>query len=289
MSDPRPQLRVERSDSQAIRRFAHRAMACEFEIFIEHTDAGYAAQAAQAAFGECDRLEAELSRFVSTSDVMRVNGSRPGEWVCVGIDLLNCIELARRIAQETGGALDLTLGAVSDRVPGARSGMDLLLIDRARRMLSWREAGARLDLGAIGKGYALDRMADILGEWSITSALLHSAQSTVLGLGGGWRVALRHPLDGQAEVTSVTLDGRAVSGSANVLHGPHIFDPRTLRPAREHLGAWALAPTAIEADALSTAFLAMDEAQIGDYCRAHRGVSAYLLDRSGFKRVEPES
>lgn len=286
----------------ALHRFGYEAMRCTWGLDILHAEAGYAAQAAQAAFDEVDRLEAELSRFRPTSDVARVNAARVGETVPIGADCHDCLRLAQRVWRATGGAFDVTynsrVGASAPlRVPSADPSpapqqpaaadaatgghMSALRIADDARAVTILSHGVHVDLGAIGKGYALDRVLAVLDEWSIAHARAHCGQSTVAARGrapGGapWTAAVRHPQRPDVALREIHLQGRALSGSGNALYRPHVRDPRTGDPASGALAAWALTPSASLADALSTAFLVMAPAEVEAFCAAQPGVGALL-------------
>ncbi len=133
-------------------RFSHAAMATVFEVHCAHPDPAYARQAAQAAFDLVDRLEGELSRFIANSDVSRINHLAVGESTRVSPGTMECLEIAWHLHALTGGAFDVTIGSGIGR---------LELVPEDFTVLA-REGGARLDLGGIGKGYAVDRMAEVL-------------------------------------------------------------------------------------------------------------------------------
>ena len=97
-------------------RFAHEAMATVFEVVCAHDDAGYARQAAQAAFDLVDRLERELSRFIANSDVSRVNALAAGRATRVSPETMECLEIARRMHALTGGAFDISIGSGLERL-----------------------------------------------------------------------------------------------------------------------------------------------------------------------------
>jgi thiamine biosynthesis lipoprotein len=276
----------------AVHRFVHHAMACEWGIHIADQDEKYAAQAARAALAEVDRLEQELSRFVPSSDIARINALRPGKALRIGMDAFECLSLAAQIHVQTSGAFDVTIGAL---VPGHEArdsslithhsappvGMHLLALDRGTHTVAVQSAGLVVDLGAIGKGYAVDRAAEVLRQWNISAALIHSGQSTLFALGApagedAWPVAIRDPGDHAAALGSVRLRDAAVSGSGILLHGRHIIDPRTRSPADRKLGAWAIAPSAALSDAISTAFIVLSPEEIDGYCRTQPDVSAMI-------------
>lgn len=266
--------------SESEHRFAARAMGTAFEIVVRGTDPDYGAQIAGYAFRELERLEAELSRFLPDSDVSRIARLRTGETVRVGAGLLECLQLARRVGRETGGAFDVAMGT-PDRLP---HGADLIAVRADANEVTAGCDGPRIDLGGIGKGYALDEMAALLELWEVPSALLHGGESTIRTAGsvpeGGWPLALRAPGSDKA-LGDFGLTGGALSGSAAVLHGDHILDPRTGRPPEHRAAAWALADSAALADALSTAFMVMSESQVEDYCRRHPAIGAALLPHAG--------
>ncbi len=276
-------------------RFVHPAMAATFEIYIANEDAAYAGQAAGAAFDELDRLERDLSRFIENSDISRINQASPGETIRVGLDAFACLTRCKVLCDETGGAFDPAIGTLldcwknsarssrilsSDELAYARenSGMHRLELDKIRHAVCKR-AFVQIDLGGFGKGYALDRMAAMLCEWDIGRALLHGGWSTVLALNGptddGWPVSIRHPESGET-LRRFSLLNQALSGSG-LRKGPHIFDPRTTEPIRDFRAAWSLAPTAADADALSTAFLVMTGEEAEAYCRKHPGSGGVRL------------
>ncbi|MFO0838029.1 MAG: FAD:protein FMN transferase [Phycisphaerae bacterium] len=163
-------------------------------------------------------------------------------------------------------------------------GFDQLAIDLSHRRVRV-PAGMMLDLGAIGKGFAVDRAIALLREWSITAALLHSGQSTAYALGAPpgqahWPVAIRDPLNHAAILARLGLREIALSGSGTLLHGPHIIDPRTRRPASGPLGAWVASPSAAFSDAASTAMMVLSDAEALRFC-AGRAITAWRATLHG--------
>ncbi len=271
-------------------------MNTQFEILIPETDADqtYAAQAAHAVFDELDRLENELSRFRSQSDIFRINHLKRGESTFVGLSTLDCLSIARAVHNETAGAFDISVGPLMTiyrdaggglRIPHsdeeswahARVGMKLFDLDEEERLVTVRADEIVLDLGAIGKGYALDQCADLLGDWSIKNALLNAGDSTVLGMGAasgseGWTVTA-----GNKSKREILLRNNALSGSGFHVQGAHIINPRTMRPVPPKPDrAWCIAPTAALSDALSTAFMVMKPEEIETLCVRNEGVLAIL-------------
>jgi len=114
MSKP-PAFSVEPQGKAAgpVHRFAFDAMASVFEVIIAGQEQRYARQAAEAASDEVERLERELSRFNPSSDVSQIGGLKPGEYARVGVATMECLMAAARVHAETGGAFDVTVGALA--------------------------------------------------------------------------------------------------------------------------------------------------------------------------------
>jgi thiamine biosynthesis lipoprotein len=271
------------------RRFSHAAMATVFEVHCVHGDEPYAGQAAQAAFEVVDRLEAELSRFVANSDVSRVNALAAGQSARVSPSTMECLEIARRLYGRTGRAFDVSIG----------SGLGRLDLDPDGFAVHARADGVRLDLGGIGKGYAVDRMAEVLEEWEVGHALVHGGFSSVLALEpppdrDGWPLTLSSPGPGSQEVLARVSARQLAFSASGTRKGAHILDPRTGR-AVEGRAAWAALARRAEAEAhgdagwpqavrspaavaegLSTAFMILPVEEIAELCRRGPGLEAWL-------------
>jgi len=281
-------------------------MTTVFELFIAGKSKEYARQAARAAFDELDRVERLFSRFDPTSEISRASRLRPGEKMMVGVETVECLATAARVQAETAGAFDINYRAGAGRARRGgktRRGPDVgppppnLLNLMSMRMVAGGFEVERLpgrarkktlpldlDLGAFGKGYALDRVREILADWSVGNALVHSGTSTALGLGPGprcpergWPVGTASAWECPGMPKEVRLVDRALSGSGTEVKGAHIIDPRTGRPARGHLAAWASHLSAAVSDALSTAFLVMRTEEVGRYCRTRPEVWALVI------------
>jgi thiamine biosynthesis lipoprotein len=169
--------------------------------------------------------------------------------------------------------------------------MEKVSIDREAGTIGLASPGVALNLGSIGKGYALDRVAEGLAQAGVATALLTSGASSVLALGAGpdgqgYLVGLRDPADHQQRLGTVRLSDAAlgVSGvgeqffSAGGRRLGHIIDPRTGWPVEGRTYAAVIAPTAALADALATAFFVGGRSVAEQYVKDHPEVSALVMD-----------
>ncbi len=282
--------------SLELHRFSRDAMATTFEVIIAgspEVDFLYASQAAEAIFTEIQRLEDELSRFRHGSYISQLNQLSAGESLSVSLAAWDCLSLAKTVFEESAGAFDITIGPLMQlwrTEDGTLREPEPERIELARRSIGSRlfeldESDLRVtvladhmvfDLGAIGKGYALDQAAAILEDWGIPNALLNAGDSTLLALGSPtvedpWSITLA---DG---ARSMTLRDRALSGSGFMVKGAHIMNPRTLRPVPiQDQRSYALAPSAALSDALSTAFMIMPPAEARALCDQYAGLVEVL-------------
>lgn len=252
-------------------------MATTFEFKVRHRNADYAMQALQGAFHEVDRLERLLSRFIEGSDIWRINMAEAGAVVPISQECHAVLSLAFGLHECTEGAFDVTVGGAVDGIRakgGALLGAEevenalesrvAVTLDREHPRVAVSGAGAGLDLGAIGKGFALDRTMEFLREWGIEDGLLSAGGSSVLAFGRGsssetgWPVRLR----GERIPVSFDLVDGALGASGLGEQGRHIVDPRRGGQCYRHARAWAKAPSAAVADALSTAWMTMTPEEI---------------------------
>ena len=281
------------SDTPPIVR-THQAMNTAFTVTIRSDDAALATSAAEAAFVRIDEIERLLSRFNDTSDVACIAALTPGEVGVVAPETMDALVACARVCEATGGAFDPTVGPVMRRLKKAgmkweelpkdiledafaRGGMQRLVLDAEHRRVSvtrdrlGRDTPLELDFGGIGKGFALDECAKTLeGEqFEMTDYLLDAGTSTQLVRGGPWRIGVGGVWKGRTrQKTVLELRGGAVSGSGFELQGAHVVDVRRKTAARRWAQTWSRSASAAVADALSTAALSMDAAEIERACMA---------------------
>ena len=272
--------------SDPIHVFAHQAMNTTFEVRIAAADGGYAAQAARECFAEIAGVEGRLSRFDETSDITAINQLAPGERLAVDQDTVECLRLALGLFEVTGGAFDPTVGQAVDRLRGGGAGTSEEHARRGRLLVAADvpvvqvvDGPVRVDLGAIGKGFALDRCVQILEDWELTRALLVcGGGSTALALdgprpGSGWTIGL--------DRREVSLERRAISASGFAVQGLHIVDPRTGGAGGRWARTWALCPSGAASDAYSTAWMNLDLAAIQAVCAQVPELTAVVLAMEG--------
>jgi thiamine biosynthesis lipoprotein len=282
-----------------VRRFSHEAMATVFEVLIVHSEAQYAAQAAQAAFELVDRLERELSRFIPNSDISRINALAAGERTRVTPTTLECLVIARHMFDLTGGAFDVSIG----------TGLPSLALDPDAFEVHATKAGVRVDLGGIGKGYAVDLVAELLEEWGLPRALVHGGFSSMLALNpppgaDGWPLTLSDPTMPSRVLVRLSPCQTAL-GASGIRKTDHIVDPETGEPVRQRLASWVtvprpqavreaaagegprLAATAV-ADALTTAFMLLAPEEIEALCARSPGAEAWVLAPAADPSLAPE-
>jgi thiamine biosynthesis lipoprotein len=289
-------------------RFARSAMATVFELLLPW-GTPWADDAASSALDLIDRLEGQLTVYRGTSEISRLNRVAAQAPVPVERRLFDLFTQANQITNETAGAFDITAGPLvkawgfflrqggvpDDAVLAAAKdcvGMNHVAFDSERRTIRYLRPGVEINLGSIGKGYALDRAAELIrDEFGITAGLLNGGNSSVLALGNppndprGWTVGLRNPADPEQRLAVVRLGGRAMATSASTYQQfaynnrklGHLLDPRSGRPAEGIALASAFAPTAAEADALATAFCVLGPDATRQYCETHPQVSAVVL------------
>jgi FAD:protein FMN transferase len=284
-------------------------MACDFDVQLSANRQDNSMEHVFAALDLVEALEAQLTIYRDDSEVMAINRRAATEAVPVEPRLFDLFRLAETLYHDTRGAFEITSGPLSEawgfsrregRIPTEeqlasareRVGMHHVVLDMVRQTIAFRRPGITVNFNSIGKGYALDRMAELLATNLVDEFLLHGGKSSVLargdqpGAGGpGWTVGLRHPLRPSERLAEFRLRDQALSTSGSgtqffIRRGRrygHILDPRTGKPAESLYSATVIAPTAAEADALSTAFYVMGPQEVERYCETHQSIAAVLV------------
>ena len=254
--------------------FNHRAMATHFQVRIAAEEKQYAAQAAQAAFDLLDQLEARLSRFRPSSDIAQAGQLGPGEKMRLSEPAFACLSVAKLMEETTHFAFCATPAALK-----SQPSLPQWNLIPAQQSIECMSGRLEFDLGAIGKGFALDRMAELINDWDCASFLLVAGGSSILAGDAppelpGWSCGLGEDNAGQR----IYLTQASLSGSGLAVKGEHILDPRTGQAAPRQRRAWVLADTAAESDALSTACMVLSEPELEEVLAKDQSWLAFLDD-----------
>lgn len=257
-------------DDRWVGRYSVEAMNTVFEVMIRHEDMDYAQKAAWNAFDSLGRVEQCLSRFVENSDISRINRMRPGQVLALEVDTFRCLYEALVYYQDTGGLFDVDYRSRQKAAADFTPLDETLSLDMDNMTLTLHGREVDLDLGGIGKGYAVDVLAHDLREWGIERALIHGGSSSVCSMGPkvGWPVNLILPGVPEPVLRGYSLENQAL-GASGLFKGDHIIDPATGRGLELRRAVWVTAPDAAAADALSTGMMLMEDTQIMEYCHRH--------------------
>lgn len=267
--------------SEAIRLEASRdAMGGTFTVVVYGENRPQMEGAVAGALEEAHRLDLLLSNYRPSSEWSRINREAARAPVVATPELFHILELCREYSVRSEGAFDITVGPLmkiwgfykgSGKLPHraeVRSALSVvgyrnLLLDSADRTVRFARPGMEIDPGGIGKGYAVDRMVDILKTNGIRAGFITAAGSSIYGLGAppndsrGWLVQIRDPRNSARTATDVYLRDASLSTSgaeekffmAEGKMFSHIMDPRTGYPAQGMLQVSILAPRAIDGEA----------------------------------------
>jgi thiamine biosynthesis lipoprotein len=238
--------------------------------------------AIEAVMAELRRIDNLMSHYKPESQLSQINQYANERPVPVDKELFDLIKLSTHYSEITEGAFDITYASVGylydyprhihpteeqirEKLPAVN--WRNMLLDEAHHTVRFEHPGMRIDLGGIGKGYAVDRGIDVLKARGIDRALVTAGgDSRIIGdrMGRPWLVAIRHPDNPSKVVTRIPLADSAVSTSGDYeryfdeggVRYHHIIDPRTGHSASKVRSATILAPTATQTDGMSkTAFV----------------------------------
>lgn len=275
---------------EPLRRFEFREphMGTTFRIVLYASDEATAAKAAKAAFARVAELNKIMSDYLPDSELMRLCKKSGDESVAVSEDLFRILNEAEKVAVQTDGAFDVTVGPLVRLWRRARRTRTLPRPDELKRALAcvdYRKVrlsangrtvrlllmGMLLDLGGIAKGYAADAALAVLRRHGITRALVAAGGDIAVGAAPpgttGWEVGiapLKEP--GAAPTHRLLLTNAAVSTSGDLYQAveiagkrySHIVDPKTGLGLVGRRSVTVIAPNATTTDALATALCVMD-------------------------------
>jgi len=256
------------------------AMGSTYTVELYGTDRIAMEAAADAAFDEVRRLDDMLSNYKPDSELSQVNRRAAQAPVKVSPEFFQLLEKCLEYSRESDGAFDLTVGPLmrvwgfykgSGHLPHraevqaalTKVGYRHVHLDKAAGTVSFDRAGVELDPGGIGKGYAVDRMVDVLKQKGVRIALVAGSGSSIYGMGApptqpnGWRVEIKNPWDSSKTLAEVNLKDMSMSTSGSYekffrAEGKtyaHIMDPRTGFPAQGSVSVSVVAPRTIDSEA----------------------------------------
>ena len=292
-------------------RIGRRAMACQFQVFLNAGQYANDSEIAIAALDEIDALESMLTVYRRDSEVALANQQAAAEAVMLSDSLAELIDLSLQLFEITNGAFDMTAGPLADlwsqsrrsgamptdealRAALANVGSQYIRFEQKKQRIRFLRPGVVMNFGGIGKGFAIEAASCQLRLQGIENFLFHGGRSSVLARGKRasgrgeefWRVGLVHPLRPTERLAEVVLQDRSLSTSGSQSQSfhyqgrryGHILDPRTGMPAETGvLSATVLHPSAAWADALSTALFVMGPQEAMDCCRKYPEISAILV------------
>ena len=266
--------------------FTNEAMRTVFSLRFPDVDEIQARGIARLCFEQIDLLESRLNRHLEGSEIWRINHMEAGETLYLSDACHRCLLLALEAGARTGGLFDITLGK---RIEHAKSGSAGELPPLAGRLslhpdvvaITCEEPGRELDLGGIGKGFALDELRALLDEWSVNDALVAAGASSMLAVGSrGWPV----DLIGDRSTHRVVLKNQALSASGTGIQGSHIVRPEGLGDECEDLPCkrvWVMAESAALAEVWSTALMMVAPEWIEEMIAGEGGLTAVYVEKDG--------
>jgi thiamine biosynthesis lipoprotein len=293
-----------------------RAMGSLFEVYLAGTDRETLVAAADEALNEVERLERQLSHYRDDSDIARLNKNAAKQWVRLEPKLYALLKHCAQITEETDGAFDITAGPLikawgfyrgEGRIPENEKikeilqnvGIYRILFDDEDHLVYFTTKGLDINLGAVGKGYAMDAAAETLRFFGVKSAVVHGGQSTIYALGSppdamGWEFTVKDPRDRETPIETVLLRDEAISTSGNYeqffevdgVRYSHIIDPMTGRPAQGVISVSVIAPSAADSDALSTAFFVLGRERTEEYCLTHPNIRVIMVEARPLNEIE---
>ncbi len=268
--------------------FTHDAMNTTFNLRIREPDADLAADMARECCEHLDFLEARLSRFIDGSDVSRINHLQAGETLYISEPTHQCLLAALDAYARTGGLFDITLGSRIEHRKSAVEGdlpplVGKLTIHPDVAAVSCEAPGREIDLGGIGKGFALDQLKALLTEWGAEGALLSAGASSHRAFGPeAWPVALTS----ENESLRLSLANQSLSASGTGIQGSHIVHPagEEAMPLKPCKRIWVISSTAVLAEIWSTALMLVEPDSIPEFIASDETLAQVYIDRDG--RVE---
>lgn len=265
--------------------FSHEAMNTTFHLRIRGQADAETRSLARECFEHIDLLESRLSRFIEGSDISRINRMQAGETLYISESCHQCLLIGLDALARTGGLFDITLGRRIRHHKENEDGpppslMGRLTIHPDVPAVTCEEPGREIDLGGLGKGFALDQIHQLLLSWGAGDALLCAGASSMLAFGPqAWPV----DLTGARGNLRIHLENSALSASGTGIQGAHIVHPagQDAMPASPCTRIWASASTAAMAEVWSTALMLLDPEELPEILGEIDELAAVHAERDG--------
>lgn len=295
------------TESKLIRRTQF-IMGTLVEITLSEDDTDKTQQAIDRAFDEMSRLESLMSTHLPDSEISKLNQQAGKGYTRLSPEVLNVLQSAIVWGQQTGGAFDISIGPLvklwrfEDEKPTVPSpaliqqavqAVDYKNIHIDDVMVRLNKPGMELHLGAIAKGYAVDRAMAVLKNNGIQNAMINAGGDlTVIGtraLNKPWKIGLQHPRKPEQLIASFNLAEGSVATSGDYqryfLHDKkryhHILNPDNGKPARGLISATVITAKTMDADALATGVFVMGAEKGMQLIESLAGAEAMLILESG--------
>jgi thiamine biosynthesis lipoprotein len=279
-------------------------MGTRIDVRLWHDDEVTAQRLIARAMAEFDRIEAGMSTYRSDSEISRLNARAPHEAVPVSAELFGLIERALQLADDTGGAFDITYDSVGhfydyrakvrpsdEQIDNSLAAIDYryLQLDREHSTIRYDRPGVIINLGGIAKGYAVESVINLLRDAGIRHAMATAGGDTrLLGdrRGRPWMVGIRDPDSQEDVVTRLALIDEAISTSGDYerffieddVRYHHILNPDTGRSAGVLRSASVIGPDATVTDGLSTSVFVLGPEKGLELIESCEGYEAVLID-----------
>lgn len=247
--------------------FEHKAMKTIFKLRLQHEDKLEAQHAARVAIELIDEVENKLNRYMECSDVWQINHMETGQTLYLSDLCYDCLRLSLEAYEKTMGLFDVTLGRQIEHQKRNGEGEAPELVGQLamvpdRPAIHCHEPGREIDLGGVGKGFALDRAKELLQEWKIESGILSSGASTHLAFGRHeWAIGL----SAKNESKKISIKDQALSASGTGIQNEHIISPSGSQEAYRHPRVWVVHESAAWADIWSTAAMLMHSEELKEH------------------------
>jgi thiamine biosynthesis lipoprotein len=285
-------------------------MGTVFTVYLSSESTEQSEGCFNSVFEEIERIENTFSRFRQASEISRINALAAAQPVVTDPEVFQMLAFALEVSRKTSGAFDITVGPLTRawgfakkqaRVPSGQqlesalqaSGWANVVLDPTVRTVSFLRRGMELDLGGIAKGYAVDRVLELLRDAGVP-AIIDAGSSSIAASGTsveskGWKVLVGDPVDPTHAIAEVELRDRALSTSGlreqcfakDGRKYCHLIDPRSGDAAVRLLQVTVLAPNSTLADALSTAMFILGPQQGIPILQGISGCSALWVWNSG--------